>query len=150
MDTAIEAGSRRAPQIGDRVRINHGITQTQEEGVVTEMSLGRTQVLVNGRWMRWCDVVLIVEVEPPKPDTLTATRFWLVWKGGGGTPIHKHRTLAEAEREADRLATRTPGKFYILETVAFKERAEVPVTSGVIVDAKKGRGDPDDPFYDGG
>lgn len=43
--------------------------------------------------------------------------FWLVWSPNGArSPTVKHRTEAEAEREAERLADLNPGReFYVVQ-----------------------------------
>lgn len=41
--------------------------------------------------------------------------FFLVWREGGSTPVHQHKSVTFAENEAERLASANPGsKFYVL------------------------------------
>jgi hypothetical protein len=46
--------------------------------------------------------------------------FWVVWNPRGGYPKVRHRTLAEAAAEAERLSKEVPGRhFYVLEALGF-------------------------------
>lgn len=56
------------------------------------------------------------------------SEFWMVWNPNGRAPTHKHRTLVEAEREAQRLARMIPGEsFVILEAMHAYRISVAPV-----------------------
>ena len=41
--------------------------------------------------------------------------FYLVWREGGSSPVHQHKSATSAENEAERLAGLYPGsKFFVL------------------------------------
>lgn len=64
---------------------------------------------------------------PKKERTMKDETFWLVWCPEGATfPAHKHRSVEEAEREAERLARQNPkSRFYVLHAVAAFEKTDV-------------------------
>ncbi|SFP62424.1 hypothetical protein [Sphingomonas rubra] len=54
--------------------------------------------------------------------------FWLVWSERGGPPMKQHRSAADAEREASRLATENPGvSFVVLQPIARVTKRAVEV-----------------------
>ena len=55
---------------------------------------------------------------------MTNVPFWLVWCENGGEPRVKHKTLYQAETEAERLARANPGKSFCVMACAsrFTER----------------------------
>lgn len=62
--------------------------------------------------------------EPCRPETQPVV-FYMVWTKTGWPPRKQHHTRQEAEKEADRLARRHPGKkFIVLQAVA---KVAVPV-----------------------
>lgn len=49
---------------------------------------------------------------------MTAAKFWLVWREGGGCPTFSHDNLLAARMEANRLAGKHPGdRFIVLEAI---------------------------------
>ncbi len=53
--------------------------------------------------------------------------FWLVWCPGGATlPTRRHRTIEDAEVEAERLAKQSPkSRFYVLQACTAFEKTDV-------------------------
>jgi len=51
--------------------------------------------------------------------------FWMV-KGQGSTSLH-HSSLESAKTEAERIARNNGGKIYILKSIGYVERQEIPV-----------------------
>jgi hypothetical protein len=47
-------------------------------------------------------------------------KFWMVWNENNNNPVVKHNTLGQAKGEAEKLATKSPGKkFVVLESLDF-------------------------------
>ena len=118
---------------GDRVTV-WGTSTFPFTGRVTAVNPSDPEhIEVDGVWRCADDAILVLgsaqeQAEEPAPEIVppgpTATHFWLVWKGEGNAPTRKHRTRAEADNEAERRASLNSGKFYVLETVAYKERPD--------------------------
>lgn len=51
--------------------------------------------------------------EQPKAET----PFFLVWNPEGRSPTYRHATIGEATKEAERLAAKHPGTFFVLAVV---------------------------------
>lgn len=54
-------------------------------------------------------------------DNKEGTPFFLVWNQAGRPPAYKHSSLADAQKEAERLARQNSGKFYVLAAVGCAE-----------------------------
>lgn len=57
--------------------------------------------------------------------------FWMVWRENGPAPTKKHATRAEAEKEAMRLASFSPGSRFVVlvsQTAVVQPKRPVEVT----------------------
>jgi hypothetical protein len=47
-----------------------------------------------------------------------STKFWMVIRHDGRTPVVRHETLQDAEAEAERLCKKETSTFFVLEAVS--------------------------------
>ena len=61
-------------------------------------------------------------------DKFWMGRFWLVWNPAGRSPSHRHKSIEDAVKEAERLARQEPGqRFIVLEALRMCQVPELPI-----------------------
>lgn len=62
-----------------------------------------------------------------EPDFEDRDLFWMVFVPSRGKPTKVHQTLASAQEEAARIASKENQKVYILEAIGYTKVKEQPV-----------------------